>query len=158
MKKDIKWVRSLQQKKFRHESGCFVVEGRKGVEEGLRSNVEVHSVYTADPDWMQARADVMLVTSREMEQMSSLSTPSPYLAVFRQREANPDFTVVPIVLVLDGIADPGNMGTIIRTADWFGISAIVCTPDCVEWYNPKVVQATMGSIFRIQLVGMGEEE
>ena len=158
MKKDIKWVRSLQQKKFRVESGCFVVEGKKGVEEGLRSGFEVHSVYSADEGWSSSEFQVLSVNTREMEQMSSLNTPSPYLAVFKQRNDLPDFVSAPIVLVLDGIADPGNMGTIVRTAEWFGISAILCTHDCVELYNPKVIQATMGSIFRMRVCYASEND
>jgi len=158
LKKDIKWVRSLQQKKFRNESGCFVVEGRKGVEEGLRSEYKLHSVYTTEPDWAHEHAPAMLVPAREMEQMSSLSSPSPFLAVFHQSESKAQWSQKQVVLVLDGIADPGNMGTIIRTAEWFGIDTILCTPDCVELYNPKVVQATMGSVFRMIVLVLGEEE
>ncbi len=158
MKKDIKWVRSLQQKKFRNESRCFVVEGKKGVEEGLASAFQVHSLYATDADWVIAHPDAMEVSMREMEQMSSLSSPSPYLAVFHQAETKLDFHDENAVIVLDGIADPGNLGTIIRTAEWFGINTILCTPDCVEVYNPKVVQATMGSIFRMNVASMSEEE
>jgi TrmH family RNA methyltransferase len=158
LKKDIKWVRSLQQKKFRNESGCFVVEGRKGVEEGLKSDFKIHSVYTTDADWANAHADSMLVPMREMEQMSSLSSPSPYLAVFHSSDNNLEWERSRSVMVLDGIADPGNMGTIIRTAEWFGIETILCTPDCVELYNPKVVQATMGSVFRMRVIALSDEE
>jgi TrmH family RNA methyltransferase len=100
----------------------------------------------------------MLVPAREMEQMSSLSSPSPFLAVFHQSESKAQWSQKQVVLVLDGIADPGNMGTIIRTAEWFGIDTILCTPDCVELYNPKVVQATMGSVFRMIVLALGEEE
>jgi TrmH family RNA methyltransferase len=158
LKKDIKWVRSLQQKKFRNESACFVVEGRKGVEEGLKSGFKLHSVYTTDADWANAHADSMLVPMREMEQMSSLTSPSPYLAVFHSNDNKAEWDRSKSVMVLDGIADPGNMGTIIRTAEWFGIDTILCTPDCVEIYNPKVVQATMGSVFRMRLIALSEEE
>ena len=158
MKKDVKWVRSLQQKKFRNESGCFVVEGRKGLEEGLKSDFKIHSVYTTDADWANAHADSMLVPMREMEQMSSLNSPSPYLAVFHSSDNNIEWDRSRSVMVLDGIADPGNMGTIIRTAEWFGIETILCTPDCVELYNPKVVQATMGSVFRMRVIALSDEE
>jgi TrmH family RNA methyltransferase len=158
LKKDIKWVRSLQQKKFRNESSCFVVEGRKGVEEGLKSEFKIHSVYTTDADWASVHPDAMLVHMREMEQMSSLTSPSPYLAVFHGRENNAEWDRSKSVMVLDGIADPGNMGTIIRTAEWFGIETILSTPDCVEIYNPKVVQATMGSVFRMHVIVLSEED
>ncbi len=158
MKKDIKWVRALQQKKFRNESGCFVVEGRKGVEEGLKSSHGLHSVYTTDADWALTHAQSIVVNAREMEQMSGLNTPSSHLAVFEQRSYLPDWQKKSSLLVLDGIADPGNMGTIIRTAEWFGIDCIVCTPDCVELYNPKVVQATMGSVFRMGVTMLTEDQ
>lgn len=158
MKKDIKWVRSLQQKKFRNESGCFVVEGFKGVEEGLKSHFRLHSLYTSDPEWAATQAHVLSVAPREMEQMSSLSSSSPFLAVFHQSTPALEWKEEPCVLVLDGIADPGNMGTILRTAEWFGIHTILCTPDCVELFNPKVVQATMGSVFRMQVQVHGESE
>ena len=158
LKKDIKWVRSLHQKKFRLESNCFFVEGRKGVEEGLQSDFELHSLYSTDADWLSSKSNGILVNAREMEQMSCLSTPSQHLAVFRKKESLVAWELTPVVLILDGIADPGNLGTIVRTADWFGISSLVCTHDCVELYNPKVVQATMGSIFRMNVASMGEEQ
>jgi TrmH family RNA methyltransferase len=158
LKKDIKWVRSLQQKKFRTESGCFVVEGRKGIEEGLNTDYVLHSVYTTDQTWNPAHGSPFLITPREMEQMSSLSTSSPYLAVFNQRKSAELSPNEQAVLILDGIADPGNMGTIIRTAEWFGLKTLLCTPDCVELYNPKVIQATMGSIFRMNVIVQNESE
>jgi TrmH family RNA methyltransferase len=158
LKKDLKWVRSLQQKKFRSEYNCFVVEGRKGVEEGLKSSHVLHSVFTTDADWACPHAQAIVVNNREMEQMSGLNTPSSHLAVFEQRDFIPDWQIVKSVLVLDGIADPGNMGTIIRTAEWFGIDCIVCTPDCVELFNPKVVQATMGSVFRMGVAMLTEDQ
>lgn len=158
MKKDIKWVRSLQQKKFRAESSCFVVEGKKGVEEGLQSEFELHSLYTTDADWASGKDGAFVIPQKEMEQISSLSTPSPYLAVFKHPLAQPFRGEDSAVLVLDGIADPGNMGTIIRTAEWFGFKTLFCTPDCVELFNPKVVQATMGSVFRMQVHSISEEQ
>lgn len=158
LKKDIKWVRSLQQKKFRSESSCFVVEGLKGVEEGMRSAFALHSLYTTDAEWAASHKEAIPVNSREMEQMSSLATPSAYLAVFHQSHSIDFKGTDSAVLILDGIADPGNMGTIIRTAEWFGFETILCTPDCVEVYNPKVVQATMGSVFRMRVISLSEEE
>jgi TrmH family RNA methyltransferase len=157
LKKDIKWVRSLQQKKFRNESGCFGVEGRKGVEEGLQSFFKLHSLYTTDADWAATNKQAIAVSAKEMEQMSGLATPSAHLAVFHQHEQTPDWNNASTVLVLDGIADPGNMGTIIRTAEWFGINTILCTQDCVELYNPKVVQATMGSVFRMCVTAVSDD-
>jgi TrmH family RNA methyltransferase len=158
LKKDLKWVRSLQQKKFRSEYNCFVVEGRKGVEEGLKSSFVLLSAYTTDAEWAAAHDQAIVVSAREMEQMTGLSSPSSHLAVFQQHAFLPEWQAISSVLVLDGIADPGNMGTIIRTAEWFGIDCIVCTPDCVELFNPKVVQATMGSVFRMGVAMLTEDQ
>jgi TrmH family RNA methyltransferase len=158
LKKDIKWVRALQQKKFRNEYSCFVVEGCKGVEEGLKSSFKLHSCYTTDADWARSHDASIIVNAREMEQMTGLSSPSSHLAVFEQRDYLPDWNKINSILVLDGIADPGNMGTMIRTAEWFGIGCVMCTPDCVELFNPKVVQSTMGSVFRMGVVTTSEEQ
>jgi TrmH family RNA methyltransferase len=158
LKKDIKWVRSLQQKKFRSEFDCFVVEGRKGVEEGLKSSFTLHSVYTTDAEWAAQHEPSIVVNAREMEQMTSLNSASSHLAVFQQHEILLEWKTLSSVLVLDGIADPGNMGTMIRTAEWFGVDCILCTPDCVELFNPKVVQSTMGSIFRMRVFICPEDD
>ena len=173
---EIKSVKSLSAKKFRDETGLFVVEGEKMVEEALRSPFEVVKVYRRE----EVGEDVMA-------RLSSLSTPSPVLAVLRQRTVahaggsqpfvpsdgcssrKPDVAIpangrvspdrsapagghgvsAGLYLALDSIRDPGNLGTILRIADWFGIRAVVASPDTVEVYNPKVVQSTMGAIFRV---------
>ena len=140
----IKEIRSLQQKKFRMQSSLFVVEGEKLTEEALRSGFEVLAVYRKDE-----------IGEKAMERISSLSTPSPSLAVVRQRNyslKDIDFSKGKLYLFLDGVKDPGNMGTIIRLADWFGVSAVMCSTGCVELHNPKTVQATMGAIFRVPVV------
>lgn len=147
LKKDIKLVRSLRQKKFRNEYGLFTAEGRKMVDEGLASSFRLHSLYSTDESFLPEKC--IKLNSREMEMISSLSTPSAHLAVFHKKEQALPTRLSGHILVLDGIADPGNMGTIIRSAEWFGISAVFCTDDCVELYNPKTVQATMGSLFRM---------
>ena len=124
-KADIRLIRSLGQKKFREELGLFVVEGEKMVGEALtQKRFPVEAVYRL-PD----------VGEEVMGRMSHLSSPSPALAVG-----------------LDSVRDPGNAGTILRLADWFGIGTVYLSPDCVDLYNPKTVQATMGSIFRQRAV------
>ena len=141
---DIKRIRSLAQKKFRDESGLFVVEGEKMVAEALASSFAVEAVYRREE-----------IGEKAMERISSLSSPSPALAVVRQKPESP--LTLPdkgLCLVLDGIRDPGNLGTILRVADWFGIDGVVASPDTVELYNPKVVQATMGAIFRVPFFRM----
>ena len=137
---DIKWIRSLREKKYRDESDCFVVEGEKLVAEALQSGWTVEGVWRREE-----------IGEKAMERISALSSPSPVLAVVR-KPADTDEPPVPpsgLFLALDGIRDPGNLGTILRAADWFGVGAVYASPDTVDLYNPKVVQATMGAIFRI---------
>ena len=140
-KAQIKQVRSLQQKKFRDELGLFVAEGDKCVEE-LQKGFEPVSLYREGRN----------ATRTEIEQMSGLQTPQGTIGVFRKR---PEDTPLPAgkgpVLVLDGVQNPGNLGTIIRTCDWFGVHDIVCSRDTADCYNPKVVQATMGALVRVRV-------
>lgn len=140
----IKELRSLSQKKFRNEKGLFVVEGEKLVEEALHSGFNVKEVFKESE-----------IGKETMQRISQLSTPSPVLAVVEQKNftlQHLDIAKDRVYYLLDAIKDPGNLGTIIRTAEWFGISGIIASPDCVELYNPKTVQATMGAIFRMKVV------
>ena len=140
---EIKRLRSLSQKKFRDETGLFTVEGTKMVEEALRSGFTVEQVIRRDE-----------VGDAVMDRISSLASPSPVLAVLRQPETlRLPPSQVPergLFLALDAIRDPGNLGTILRIADWFGIDAVFASPDTVDLFNPKVVQATMGALFRVR--------
>jgi len=139
--KDIKFVKSLALKKHRDESGLFVVEGEKMVGEALASRFEVTAVYRRDE-----------IGEDAMARISQLSSPSPALAVVRKPADIHDGPGAPgpgLYLVLDSIRDPGNLGTILRIADWFGIRSVLASRDTVEVFNPKVVQATMGAIFRV---------
>lgn len=139
---EIKYVKSLARKKFRDQYGVFTAEGEKLVEEALSSGFEVEKVYrTAD------------IGEAVMARITGLSSPSPALALIRRPADinNGDVPAKGLFLALDGIRDPGNLGTIIRTADWFGIDAVFCSPDTVDCFNPKVVQATMGAIFRVKI-------
>ena len=138
---EIKFVKSLSQKKFRDSSGLFVVEGEKMVAEALKSRFTVEKVFRREE-----------IGEAAMARISALSSPSPALALVR-RPADLLRDEVPakgLFLALDGIRDPGNLGTILRIADWFGIDAVFASPDTVELFNPKVVQATMGAIFRVR--------
>lgn len=139
---EIKFVKSLSQKKFRDKEGLFTVEGEKLVAEALSSSFEVVKVYrTAD------------IGEAAMARISALSSPSPALAIVKRPEDifGAKLPSKGLFLALDGIRDPGNLGTIIRTADWFGVDGIYCSPDTVDCFNPKVVQATMGAIFRVKI-------
>ena len=150
-KNEIKQVASLRQQKFRKELGLFVVEGRKMVEELLHSRFTVKALYATEA-CHDLFPQAELVTEVQMEQMSGQDTPPGILAVANipaMRQLSPSSR---FILALDGIANPGNMGTLIRTAEWFGIHDIVCSLDCVEIWNPKVIQATMGSIFRTNVI------
>lgn len=142
-KGDLKSIRSLSMKKYRESEGMFVVEGEKMVDEALSSGMDVLAVYRTE----EIGEDVM-------SKMTLLSSPSPALAVVR-KHPGPDTeqsltkdSLKGISLALDSVRDPGNMGTILRIADWFGIERIFASEDCVDIYNPKAVQASMGSIFR----------
>lgn len=145
---EIKRVRSLSDKKFRDRYGLFCVEGEKMVDEALRSGFDVETVYRKDE-----------IGEEQMGRISSLSSPSPVLAVVRKPQdinLSSDAALSDalgqsgLYLALDSIRDPGNLGTILRVADWFGIDAVFAAPDTVDVFNPKVVQATMGAIFRVK--------
>ncbi len=158
LKKDVKLVRSLQQKKFRNEHGLFIVEGKKMVEEAMLSSFKLHSLYSTDSDFYPN--ETVGVSAKEMEMMTAMSSPSPYLAILHKKEftlPNPS-ELNGSVLILDGIVDPGNMGTMLRTAEWFGVPHVFCTKDSVELYNPKTVQSTMGSLFRVTVCYIEAEE
>ena len=145
---EIKRIRALQQKKFRDESGLFVVEGEKMVAEAVASAFSVEQIYRKEE-----------IGEDLMKRISSFSTPSPVLAVVRKPlDIAPDslgyFDSIlcksGFYIGLDAIRDPGNLGTIIRIADWFGVDAIFASPDTVDIFNPKTVQSTMGAIFRVR--------
>ena len=152
-KNTIKQIASLRQQKFRKELGLFVVEGRKMTEELLHSGFETVGLYATEAFLSDypAFAEAQTVTEIQMQQMSGQDTPPGILAVVRIPKQGEIKTTSRLVLALDGIANPGNMGTLIRTAEWFGIHDVVCSSDCVELWNPKVVQATMGSLFRVKV-------
>ena len=141
-KAQIKWVRSLQQKKNRDAEGVFVAEGAKCVEE-LRGAFELILLVTPEN-----------ASEMEIAQMSNLRTPQGVIGVFHKREAIGDRRWAigdGIIVALDGVQDPGNLGTIIRTCDWFGVHDIYCSKDTADCYNPKVVQATMGALARVRV-------
>ena len=154
-KSTIKRISSLKQQKFRRELGLFIVEGRKMTEELLHSRFETEGLFATERFLAEspvAFSEAETVSEMQMSQMSGQDTPPGILAVVRIPKPRPVSPTAPFVLALDGIANPGNMGTLIRTAEWFGINDIVCSHDSVEVWNPKVIQATMGSIFRANVI------
>lgn len=150
-----KYVNSLKQKKFRTEYNSFIVEGIKMVEELLQSDYDVEVVY-ATINWMgnNPTTDCIEVSEKELASISSLKTSNEVLAVVKQQQKQLMGITSELTIALEKIQDPGNFGTIIRTADWFGVSNIICSDDSVDVYNPKVLQATMGSFFRVNIVYM----
>jgi RNA methyltransferase, TrmH family len=156
-KNQIKFVSSLQQKKFRTLHNAFIAEGHKVVQELLKSNIVVTQLYsTAEylADFqIDANVDVIEVKKPELERISAFATASDVMVVCEIPHLvfDPQHLKGKLTLVLDDIKDPGNLGTIIRIADWFGIENIVCSLETVDVFNPKTIQATMGSIARVKV-------
>ncbi|MFZ1809069.1 MAG: RNA methyltransferase [Cyclobacteriaceae bacterium] len=157
-KSQIKFIKSLQLKKYRKEEQCFVVDGEKGVEEVLRSDFKLEMLLATE-SFLKKRekllkginADLLIVSEKQLAQLSSFQTNESVLAVVRQKPNQlPVLEQNEFILALDDIRDPGNLGTIIRTADWFGIRKIVASEQTADCYNPKVINATMGSFTRVQ--------
>ncbi len=159
VKQKVKYIQTLGQKKFREQEELFIAEGSKLVKELLEADAAVVKEVYALKEWITDNEKILIkiavteITETELERISQLTTPNKVLAIVRHfDEDNEIITKGKITLALDGIQDPGNLGTIIRTADWFGVEQIVCSHDSAEVYNPKVVQATMGSIARVKVV------
>ena len=158
-KNQIKYINSLQQKKFRVEHQFFVVEGAKSVLELLKADFEIELLFVTD-DFFREHEVIFqtlsiqpeIVKAEELEKAGSFSSNNAALAVVKTKE-NGELLVneKEFALILDDIRDPGNLGTIIRVADWYGITKIICSPSTVDFYNPKVINATMGSFTRVSL-------
>lgn len=153
----IKWVQSLKYKKYRMKNGLFLAEGPKIIHELIASNYKIYSIL-ATHEGRRHLGEVpsektYLVNPQQLKQMSQMDTPQAVLAIVEI----PDHQAINLqqmedwILAIDGLQNPGNLGTIIRTADWFGITQIVCSSDTVEAYNPKVVQGSMGSLFHLSI-------
>ncbi len=151
-KNQIKLIKNLYQKKYRNLHNLFVIEGEKGVLEFLNSNFKIHNLFcTSDFNTKNNINEYQIISEAELKKMSFLKTPNKVVAIFNKPQqkaiVNNGLTVV-----LDKINDPGNLGTIIRLCDWFKITQLICSNDTVDCFNPKVVQATMGSLTRINVV------
>jgi len=146
-KNHIKLITSLSQKKYRQKHKLFVVEGVKVVQEFLNSSYELEIVFSTDTDFSSTNKFIE-VTDQELKKISSLKNPNKVLAIFKiPNQINP--FMGGLILALDSINDPGNLGTIIRLCDWFGIEQLVCSNETVDCFNSKVVQASMGSLTRV---------
>ncbi len=145
-KTHIALIRSLQRKKERDRLGLFVAEGSKTISE-LLPHFRCHSLFSTN---LTLLPDAQYINDKELQRLSLLQTPQDAIAIFHKRDAT-EITFDDIIIILDGVQDPGNVGTIIRLADWYGIRHIVCGNDCADCYNPKTVQATMGSLARVNI-------
>ncbi len=160
-----KYIQSLQHKKFRDESGLFIAEGPKVVSDLLESGNFICKELVALKEWLDNNNKLLSIYSDtsftevkdfELEKISALSSAHSVLAVFEKRKQKADLPVTgKLTLALDTIQDPGNLGTVIRIADWFGLDNIICSEGCADMYNPKVVQSTMGSLGRVNIVYTG---
>ncbi|HTE26684.1 TrmH family RNA methyltransferase [Flavitalea sp.] len=159
IKSQVKYIQSLSQKKFRDDEGLFVAEGPKIINDLLAGNqVLMHSLFATE-EWLSANRSVLpasassvthTISHQELERISFLTTPNEVLAIFRKPLFEfPSNSVDSLILLLDNIQDPGNLGTIIRCADWFGIRHVICSPGSADQFSPKVVQSTMASIARV---------
>jgi len=157
-KSKIKLIVQLKQKKYREINNMFIAEGTINVLDFLQSDAPLIDLY-ATKDWMQLHQmqiknlNSTIVTTKELKKISALSTPSDVIGVFSLPDTtfSGNIDTDNFTIALDNISDPGNLGTIIRTADWFGIRNIYCSNETVDAYNPKVVQATMGSLARVKV-------
>lgn len=149
-KAEKKQLKQLQQKKYRNSTGTFVVEGWKSILSFLESGYIPHKIYSVTENIPAENIEVETISTKELEVASALQHPKDAIAIFAIKKD----TGLPkngLILALDNLQDPGNMGTIIRTADWFGITDLVCSAQTVDCYNPKVVQATMGSLANVNI-------
>ncbi|MBP7469819.1 MAG: RNA methyltransferase [Flavobacterium sp.] len=150
-KNQIKLITSLQQKKYRFAHQLFFAEGIKVIQELVESNFELVHLYTTQNDFEQVSTDKRtLIAESDLKKITALATPNSCLAVFKM-PAEKKIGESGLILALDSIRDPGNLGTILRLCDWFGIDQLICSKETVDIYNPKVVQATMGSITRVNV-------
>jgi len=150
-KNQIKLITSLHQKKFRQANNLFIAEGVKVINELLNSNFELENVYATEALFSQIQQHKFtLISENDLKKISALTVPNNCLAVFKIPESK-SVKEKGLIIALDYIRDPGNLGTILRLCDWFGIEQVICSEQTVDIYNPKVVQATMGSIARVNV-------
>lgn len=151
-KNQIKLITSLQQKKYRKQHQLFFAEGKKVIQEFLDAGYELQNLFvTANVFVSVDESKIHTITNSELKKITALTTPNDSLAIFKMPKAN-RVVLDGLVVALDDVRDPGNLGTIIRLCDWFGIDTLLCSEETVDIYNPKVVQATMGSLSRVNIV------
>jgi len=149
-KSQIKLITSLKQKKYREKHQLFIAEGKKIIFELLQSNLQLYRLYATSLEFDVSEDLYTHISENELKKISSFKTPNAALAVFNIPMAS-TINFDNLIVALDNVSDPGNLGTIIRLCDWFGVKDLVCNLDTVDCYNPKVIQATMGSITRVNV-------
>ncbi|WP_296380875.1 RNA methyltransferase [Winogradskyella sp.] len=149
-KNQIKLIKSLGQKKYRQQLGLFIVEGIKGINEFLNSDFELETLYTTKSIFDVPANRILEISEVDLKKISTLKNPNTALAVFKMPKQQ-DPSGIGLIIALDAIRDPGNLGTIIRLCDWYGVKDLVCSLNTVDCYNTKVIQATMGSLTRVNV-------
>ena len=149
-KRDIKLIKSLRLKKHRLTNKLFVVEGKKSISEFIQSNFSLFKLFSIDQQYFNLESKSTQITESDLKRISFLTNPDDHLAIFRIPEKK-IIDESKLLLGLDGINDPGNLGTIIRTCDWYNITDIICSNGSVDCFNPKVVQSAMGSLSRVNI-------
>ncbi len=150
-KSQIKLITSLDQKKYRQKNGLFVAEGIKVIRELLNSDFRLDKLFASEAIFDVSKDQFVLAEERDLKKISFLKTPQTALGLFKIPQQNLG-VLEDLTVALDGVRDPGNLGTIIRLCDWFGVKNLVCSTDTVDCFNPKVIQSTMGSITRVNVV------
>ena len=157
-KNQIKLITSLQQKKYRKEHKLFVAEGRKVIQELIQADFELVNLFATSMIFPELHPNkVTIVSDADLKKITALATANDCLAVFKI-PVQKEITASGLIVALDDIRDPGNLGTIIRLCDWFGIKELICSEETVDIYNPKVIQATMGSIARVNVSYLNLEQ
>lgn len=152
-KQQQKYIQSLHNKKYRTEYGEFLVEGEKGLEELLASDFEIVRVFCSE-EFSAGHPginDAVIAPASAIAAVSTFKSNSAGVAIVKQKRPSPPQNFERVTLILDNIHDPGNLGTIVRLADWYGIRNVICSPETVEFYNPKVISSTMGSFTRVNV-------
>ena len=149
-KNDIKLIKSLKHRKHRVENNLFVIEGLKIINEFINSDWEVKKIFLTNDTDLKTNLNLNYISNSDLKRISFLKTPNKILALVKIPKLIKNIKGK-LIIALDGVQDPGNLGSIIRLADWFGVSNILCSKNCVDVYNPKVVQSTMGSILRVSV-------
>jgi TrmH family RNA methyltransferase len=151
-KNQVKFIRGLKKKKYRHTHQLFLAEGIKVVEELLASSLSIHKLYATKAYMNPLKVhDIEWISEKELAQLSEFASPNQVMGIF-EIPKNKDIKKSGLCLALDGINDPGNLGTIIRLCDWFGVAQLICSENTVDCFNPKVVQASMGSLARVDVI------